>query len=376
MGKRKKRRIVYSGIGGQAVLEGVMMKNSEKYAVAVRKPDGDIEVDIDNYQGVLHGKKVKDFPFIRGVFNFVDSMKLGTKCLNYSADFYEEEDAKETVLDKVLNKLSGGRAEKLLNTFVTVFAIVLAVGLFILLPYYITSRFEDYIMNPSLMAIIEGAIRIVIFLMYVLGIGFMDDIRRLYMYHGAEHKCINCLERGKPLTVSNVMRSSRIHRRCGTSFMFLVMFVSIILFFFIRVENPLYRVGLRLLLIPVIASISYEIIRLAGKSNNIIITLICLPGLLLQRMTTKEPERDMVKVAIASVEAVFDWKQFLIDKFEYTAEELAEYEDEHAEDDDDLEEKQDDTKAEAFVSDVPDQDAFVAEGAVHKMLAEGDEESI
>ncbi|MBQ7955416.1 MAG: DUF1385 domain-containing protein [Lachnospiraceae bacterium] len=361
---RKKRRTVYSGIGGQAVLEGVMMKNSEKYAVAVRKPDGEIEVDIDNYQGVLHGNKFKEIPFIRGMFNFVDSMKLGTKCLNYSADFYEEEEAKETVVDKALNKISGGKSEKILNSLVVFVAIALAVGLFILLPYFLTAQFEQYIENHSLVLIIEGAIRIVIFLLYVVGIAVMDDIRRLYMYHGAEHKCINCIERGKPLTVNNVMRSSRIHRRCGTSFMFLVMFVSIILFFFIRVENPVYRIGLRVLLIPVIAGISYEIIRLAGRSNNFLVTLISLPGLMLQRMTTKEPTRDMVKVAIASVEAVFDWKEFLMENFEYTAEQLAEYEDETPADEDSedvLEEKQEDSKADDFVSEEPEQDAFVKE---------------
>lgn len=361
---RKKRRSVYSGIGGQAVLEGVMMKNSEKYAVAVRRPDGEIEVDIDNFQGTLHGKKFKEFPFIRGVFNFVDSLRLGTKALNFSADFYEEEDAKDTFLDKLLNKLTGGRAEKVLSFLVMIVAIGLAVGLFILLPYFVSAQFEQYIMNDSLVALIEGGIRIVIFLLYVCGIAVMDDIRRLYMYHGAEHKCINCIERGKPLTVRNVMRSSRIHRRCGTSFMFLVMFVSIILFFFIRVENPAYRIGLRILLIPVVASISYEIIRLAGRSNNIFVTIICFPGLLLQRMTTKEPERDMVKVAIASVEAVFDWKKFLIENFDYTEESLAEYMKEHtAEEDseDALEEKQEDADAEAFVSDDPEHDAFVNE---------------
>ncbi len=378
MGKKKKK-IVYSGIGGQAVLEGVMMKNSEKYAVAVRKPDGDIEVDIDNFQGTLPGNKIKELPFIRGVFNFVDSMRLGTKALNYSADFYEEEEAKETFLDKFLNKVSGGRAEKILSGLVMVVAIALAVGLFILLPYFVSAQFEKYIMNKSLLTIIEGGVRIVIFLLYVCGIAVMDDIRRLYMYHGAEHKCINCIERGKPLTVRNVMRSSRIHRRCGTSFMFLVMFVSIILFFFIRVENPAYRIGLRILLIPVVAGISYEIIRLAGRSNNIFVTIICFPGLLLQRMTTKEPDRDMVKVAIASVEAVFDWKKFLVDNFEYTEESLADYLAEKAADEakeaqaqaeedatgelvaEHLREKQDDERLDAFLSDAPEVDAFSKE---------------
>lgn len=372
--KNKKKYSVYSGIGGQAVLEGVMMKNDEKYAVAVRKPDGEIEVDIDNFQGTCHGSRIKQLPFVRGVFNFVDSMRLGMKALNFSSEFFEDEDAKETALDKALDKITGGKAEKIWNAIVTIVAIVLAIGLFILLPYFLTAQFDEYIMNDSLVAIIEGAIRIVIFLLYICGIAVMDDIRRLYMYHGAEHKCINCIEHGKPLTVHNVVRSSRIHRRCGTSFMFLVMFVSIILFFFIRVDNPVYRVGLRILLIPVVAGISYEIIRLAGRSNNILVTIICYPGLLLQKMTTKEPERDMIKVAIASVEAVFDWKKFLIENFDYTAEELARFADGKELDEDEvraeengeeeeeyLNEMQNDAKADAFLSEEPEQDVFVNE---------------
>lgn len=313
----KKRRAHYSGIGGQAVLEGVMMKNKEKYAVAVRKPDGEIEVEVENYQGVLHGNRLKELPFIRGVFNFVDSMILGTKCLNYSASFYEDEDAKETVVDRALNKVTRGKAEKVFTAIVTVFSIALAVGIFIVLPYFITSQFKEYVRSNALMTLIEGAIRILIFLLYVLGISLMKDIKRLYMYHGAEHKCINCLEKGRPLTVRNVMHSSRLHKRCGTSFMFFVMFVSIILFFFIQVSNPLAKVALRILLIPVIAGISYELIRLAGRSSNVFVKLLSAPGMLIQRLTTKEPSKDMVEVAIASVEAVFDWKNYLAEEFDY-----------------------------------------------------------
>lgn len=313
----KKRRAHYSGIGGQAVLEGVMMKNKEKYAVAVRKPDGEIEVEVENYQGVLHGNRLKELPFIRGVFNFVDSMILGTKCLNYSASFYEDEDAKETVVDRALNKVTRGKAEKVFTAIVTIFSIALAVGIFIVLPYFITSQFKEYVRSNALMTLIEGAIRILIFLLYVLGISLMKDIKRLYMYHGAEHKCINCLEKGRPLTVRNVMHSSRLHKRCGTSFMFFVMFVSIILFFFIQVSNPLAKVVLRILLIPVIAGISYELIRLAGRSSNVFVKLLSAPGMLIQRLTTKEPSKDMVEVAIASVEAVFDWKNYLAEEFGY-----------------------------------------------------------
>lgn len=313
----KKKRKCYSGIGGQAVLEGVMMKNGEKYAVAVRKADGNIVVEPENYQGILHESKIKNLPFIRGIFNFLDSLILGMRALNYSASFYEEEDEKETALDRKMDSLTGGNSEKFLNTVVTVISIVLAVAIFVVLPYFISSLFEGFIRNASLMTIIEGIIRIVIFLAYVIGISAMKDIRRLYQYHGAEHKCINCIEKGRPLTVHNVMRSSRLHRRCGTSFIFFVLFVSIVLFFFIRVDNVAQKVILRILLMPVVAGISYEIIRLAGRTDNIFVRIISAPGMWIQKITTKEPDENMVEVAIASVEAVFDWKNYLYETFGY-----------------------------------------------------------
>ena len=313
-----KKKRCYSGIGGQAVLEGIMMKNNEKYAVAVRKPDGEIAVELENYQGLLHGKKIKDLPFIRGIFNFVDSLVLGTKCLNYSASFYEEEEeapAKES-------KLSKESAEKLMSFFVTVLSLVLAIGIFIVLPYFISSLLDDYIRNRSLMLVIEGVLRILIFILYIWAISAMKDIKRLYQYHGAEHKCINCLERGKELTVKNVMRSSRLHKRCGTSFIFYVLIVSIILSFFIVVDNPVQKVCLRILMMPIVAGISYEIIRLAGRNDNVFVQLFSLPGMAIQRMTTKEPDESMVEVAIAAVEAVFDWKAYLKENFGYEPEEL------------------------------------------------------
>ena len=318
MARRKSR---YSGIGGQAVLEGVMMKNKEKYAVAVRKPDGEIEVEVETYQGLAHGSKFKELPFIRGIFNFLDSLILGTRALNYSASFYEEEEGKETKFDKAMDKMSGGNGEKLLSGIVTVISIMLAVGIFIVLPYFISSLFDSFIRNRSLMAIIEGVIRIALFLLYVWGISAMKDIRRLYQYHGAEHKCINCIEKGRPLTVHNVMRSSRLHKRCGTSFIFFVMLVSIVLFFFIQVDNVAEKVILRILLMPVVAGISYEIIRLAGRTDNIFIKILSAPGMWIQRMTTREPDESMAEVAIASVEAVFDWKKYLQDTFGYEVDE-------------------------------------------------------
>ena len=308
----KKTTHQYSGIGGQAVIEGVMMKNKEKYAVAVRKPNGEIEVDVQNYEGILPGLKIKEIPFIRGVFNFIDSLILGNKTLTYSASFYDEEEE-----DKKTSKAM----ESFISGLVVFVSIALAIGIFILLPYFISSQFEHYIQNRSLLLIMEGAIRILIFLLYVWGISAMKDIRRVYQYHGAEHKCINCIEKGRPLTVSDVKRSSRLHKRCGTSFIFFVMLVSIILFFFIRVDNILMKVCLRVALMPVVAGISYEIIRLAGRTDNIIVKILSAPGMLIQRITTKEPDEDMIKVAICSVEAIFDWKQYLYDTFGYEVDE-------------------------------------------------------
>lgn len=314
---KKNKKGHYSGIGGQAVLEGVMMRNKDDYAVAIRKPNGEIEVEVDVFRGCFAGSKLTKIPFIRGVFNFIDSLRLGMKTLNYSASFYEDEEAGETKLDKALDKVSGGKGEKVLMGITTLISVALAVGIFILLPYFLSSLLSEYVRNTSLLTIIEGGIRIAIFLIYIAGISLMKDIHRLYQYHGAEHKCINCIEKGRPLTVYNVMKSSRIHKRCGTSFLFFVMFVSIILFFFIRVDNTALKVLLRIALIPVIAGISYEIIRLAGRSDNILIKIISAPGMLLQHLTTKEPDESMVEVAMKSVEAVFDWKAYLKEDFGY-----------------------------------------------------------
>ena len=313
---KKKKNMKYSGIGGQAGLEGVMMKNKDQYAVAVRKPNGEIEVEVEHYVGIAHGSKLLNIPFIRGVFQFLDSLILGMRSLNYSASFYED-DGEETMTDKAFRKMFKDKADKVFSAVVMIISLAIAIGIFMILPYYITSRFEEYIRSDSFMAIIEGALRIVIFVLYVLSISLMKDIRRLYRYHGAEHKCISCIEKGRPLTVGNVMKSSKQHKRCGTSFLLFVMLVSVVLFFFIRVESPVYRVLIRIALIPVIAGISYEIIRLAGRSNNILVRIISAPGMWMQRLTTKEPDESMVEVAIAAVEAVFDWKAYLYEAFGY-----------------------------------------------------------
>lgn len=320
----KKKCGHYSGIGGQAVLEGVMMKNKEAYAVSVRKPDGTIETKRELYKGIGADKVLTKLPFIRGVFNFVDSLVLGMQTLTWSASFFEDEEAEETKMDRALDKVSKGKGEKLLMGFTVAFSIVLAVAIFIALPFGISLLFQSFVRNQTVLALLEGVVRLAIFLIYVAAIASMKDIRRVYQYHGAEHKCINCVEKGRPLTVKNVMRSSRFHKRCGTSFLLFVILISILLFLFIRLDNPVLRLVVRILLIPVIAGISYEVIRLAGRSDNFLVNLFSRPGLWLQRLTTREPDESMVEVAIASVEAVFDWKAYLSSEFGYEFEEEAE----------------------------------------------------
>ncbi len=310
---KKKKKLCASGIGGQAVLEGVMMKNKELYAVSVRKPDGEIEVDQAEYHSIAHGLKIAKVPFVRGVFNFLDSLILGMRTLDFSASFYEDENAKESKLDKAL----GEKSEKVFSVVTVAISLIIAIALFMILPYYLSTFLEKYVRNASLLAIFEGLIRLAVFLVYIVAITCMKDIKRLYMYHGAEHKCINCIERGRMLTVKNVKKASRLHRRCGTSFLLFVMVVSIVVFIFITVENPVVKVLLRIALLPVIAGISYELIRLAGRSDNAIVRLLSAPGMGLQLLTTKEPDEEMIEVAIKSVEAVFDWKAFLIENFGY-----------------------------------------------------------
>ena len=321
---RKRRKVCNSGIGGQAVLEGVMMKNKDMYAVSVRKPDGEIDVETAEYHGLLHGSKLTKLPFLRGVFAFFDSLILGMRTLNYSASFYEETDEAETKTDKAMKKVFGDKTEKVYSGITLVLSLVVAVALFIVLPYYLSTLLEKYVRQTSLLTIFEGIIRLAIFLAYIAAINAMKDIKRLYMYHGAEHKCINCIEHGHRLNVHNVKLSSRFHKRCGTSFLLFVMVISIIVFLFITAENPVLKVGLRILLLPVIAGLSYECIRLAGKSDNIFLTILSAPGVALQRLTTKEPDEEMIEVAIRSVEAVFDWREFLKENFDVDKSDSAE----------------------------------------------------
>jgi len=299
-----------SNIGGQAVLEGIMMKNGPKYAVAVRKPDGEIEIKVEEYKSLIKWEKLTKIPFVRGVFNFIDSMVLGMKTLTYSASFWEDEEAEAVILtEKEMKKKE--KQEDLIMTITMIVSVLLALGLFMVLPYFISNLFSGIVKSRFLRTTIEAVVRIALFIGYVTLISRMKDIQRVFMYHGAEHKCINCIEHGLELTVENVRKSSKQHKRCGTSFLFFVVLVSIVVCFFITVESPILRVVIRIALLPVIAGISYELIKLAGSSENPIISLLSVPGLAMQNLTTKEPEDDMIEVAIAAVEEVFDWKAYL-----------------------------------------------------------------
>ena len=311
-----------SNIGGQAVLEGIMMRHGDDYAVAVRKPDGEIFVQKEEYHSVIKWKALTKIPFIRGVFNFIDSMVLGIKTLMFSAEFYEDEE--EVKSEKELTEEEIAKKEKqekwMMNATVAI-SVVIAAAVFMVLPYFLSSLLKPLMPSYHLRTLVEGFVRIGIFILYIALISRMDDIQRTFMYHGAEHKCINCIEHGLPLAVDNVRISSRQHKRCGTSFLFFVLAISIILLMLIQVESPLMRVIVRIALIPVIAGISYEVLKLAGRSENPIINLLSRPGLAIQKLTTKEPDDSMIEVAIQAVEAVFDWRAYEAENFK-TAEDL------------------------------------------------------
>lgn len=309
----------YSGIGGQAVIEGIMMKNKDNYATAVRKSDGEIVVQKDIYVSITEKIPFLGLPFIRGVFSFADSMILGMKTLTFSVGFFEDdEEAQPGKFELWLEKIFGDKLEKALMTFVMVFSVCAAVGIFMVLPLLIANVFRRVITSETVMAILEGVIRIAIFIMYIKLVSRMEDIKRTFMYHGAEHKCINCIEHGKTLTVDHVRESSKQHKRCGTSFLIIVMIISILFFMVVRVDHVWMRILSRIVLVPVIAGVSYEFLRMAGRCDNALVNILSKPGMWMQGLTTKEPDDSMIEVAIEAVESVFDWKQYLRENFPET----------------------------------------------------------
>lgn len=306
----------YSGIGGQAVIEGIMMRNGSDYATAVRKPDGGISVKKEVYTSLLAKYPVLRLMFIRGIFAFADSMTIGMRSLSYSASFFEDdEDSEPSKLELFLDKIFGKQAETVIMAAGTAFSILAAVGMFLLLPAFLGGLIRKVYGNYYIAAFLEGVIRIAIFVLYIKLISRFEDIRRTFMYHGAEHKCINCVENGLELTVENVMKSSREHKRCGTSFIIIVMLISIVFFMAIKVDTVALRILTRVLLIPVIAGVSFEFLSLAGRSDAWLVNILSRPGMWMQALTVKEPTSDMVEVAISAVEAVFDWKKYLRENF-------------------------------------------------------------
>lgn len=340
-----------SGIGGQAVMEGVMMRNKDKYSVAVRKPDNEIIVVTKMCKSPEKRSAISRLPIIRGIVNFVDALVIGISTLTYSSSFYEDPKEQEpTKVDNVAKAVFREKLDSVIMAVTILCSVILAIALFMVAPYYVSRLLSRFIVSQWVLNLIEGLVRVLIFIIYILLISMMSDIKRTFMYHGAEHKCINCIEHGMALTVENVRSSSREHKRCGTSFIFMVMFISVIFFIFIRLQNPILQVVVRILLVPVIAGISYEIIQWAGRSESKAVMLVSKPGMWLQRLTTREPDDSMIQVGIKAVEAVFDWKTFLDEYYadvadedipeeayyyedEYT-DEYSEYEDEEYSDED------------------------------------------
>ncbi len=308
------KRLPCSGIGGQAVLEGIMMRNENKYSVAVRT-EGEINCQVGQRKDISEKTVFARIPFVRGIFKLFDSMILGIRALTYSSQFLEEEEVEPDKFESWLNRKFGERAEKIIIGFTIAISVILAIALFMILPLFIADIMERHIswVTKQRVPIIEGVLKVIIFVVYLMLTALLKDIKRTYMYHGAEHKCINCIETGKELNVDNVRSSSRFHKRCGTSFLFVIILISIIIFLLVRPENIFLRYAIRVLLVPVIAGLSYEFIRLAGTKDNLFVNILSKPGLLMQRITTREPSDDMIEVAIEATEAVFDWEAYLED---------------------------------------------------------------
>lgn len=301
----------YAKIGGQAVMEGIMMRNGEDYAVAVRKPNKEIEIKKDTYKGIVSKLHWNKIPILRGVAAFIDSLVLGMSTLTYSASFYDDEEDDEVGVDTTTEK---SWKDTLFMTITVVIAVLLAVGLFMALPYFASNLFGRWISSQGVLALIEGVLRILIFLAYIILISRMKDIQRVFMYHGAEHKTINCIEHGEELTVENAAKYSRLHKRCGTSFLLIVVLlcviVHIVFFALVPIQGTILKFIIRLLLIPIIAGLSYELLQWLGRHDSVIVNILSKPGFLMQKLTTREPDPDMLEVAIASIEAIYDWREF------------------------------------------------------------------
>ncbi len=298
-----------TSVGGQAVIEGVMMRGTKDIATAVRCPDGHIEIEKKPLNLLSVKWKINKIPLLRGVFSFFESMYTGVSCLMYSAKFFEDEEDSPEKMSKFEKWLQDKFGDKLLTVVMYIsvlFSLVIGIGLFMLLPNFLAGLIKIPFpeINVIFLNIVEGVIKLGIFLLYLYFVSKMEDIKRVFMYHGAEHKSIFCYEHGDELTVENVKKYSRFHPRCGTSFLVIVMIVSILVFSLISWGSLKYRLLYRLLLLPVVAGLSYELIKIAGKYDNAFTRFISKPGVLLQHLTTKEPDESQIEVALTALKAV------------------------------------------------------------------------
>lgn len=295
-----------TSIGGQALIEGVMMKGPKEIAIAVRTPEDEITVKKEPVEGIVQKYKLNKIPFLRGGINLIDSMVIGVKSLNYSADIAmpDEDNEEPSKFETFLEKVFGDKLGDILVYFSVFVSLVISVGIFILGPTLLTGVLKNVIKSTVALNLIEGALRLTLFVIYIALISKMEDIKRVFQYHGAEHKTIYCYENGEELTVENVKKYSTLHPRCGTSFLFIVMMVSIIFFSMVGWQDPITRVVSRLILLPVVAGISYEIIRIAGKSQSALMSIVSYPGMMMQKLTTKEPDDKQIEVAIAALKGV------------------------------------------------------------------------
>ncbi|HHW57433.1 MAG TPA: DUF1385 domain-containing protein [Clostridia bacterium] len=296
-----------TNIGGQAVIEGVMMRGHKSVATAVRKGD-EIIVKKEYVTPLTRKNKFFSLPFIRGTFALFDSLIIGIKSLTYSAELFEEEESSQnsSKLDSFLQKLFGDKLNDVLMYFSVIISLILSIVIFFIGPTYVADYMKLFTKNTIIINFVEGLLRVIIFLLYLVLISQMKDIKRIFEYHGAEHKAIHCLEHEEELTVENARKYTTLHPRCGTNFLFIVMIVSIIVFSFLKWPTFYIRILSRILLLPVVAGISYEVIKLAGRSDNKIVAAFVYPGLLLQRLTTREPDDSQLQVAIASLKSVLE----------------------------------------------------------------------
>lgn len=298
-------------IGGQAVIEGVMMRGKKMYAMAVRTPDGTLAVEKKDIDDVFSRYKIFKYPIFRGIASFIQSLIIGTKIIMRSTQLAgleeeTEENAEPSKFEKALQKMFGDKLTDVLIYISVAVSLVFSIGLFFVLPVFIGSLLRPALPGTWALGIAEGLIRIAIFLLYLFLVSRMKEIKRVFQYHGAEHKTINCFEHGEELTVENVKKYTRLHKRCGTSFLLIVMIISMVVFFFIRTDTIWLRLVSRILLVPFVAGISYEVIRWAGRSDSPVVKIVSAPGLCLQKITTAEPDGSQIEAAIAAMKGVLE----------------------------------------------------------------------